>query len=231
MTTELTPLDSLKHFNLVENGLIVTGQPSYDEWQTAFYWLKRIDRAAPWIIGDLLAYGEMAYSEMYAQVFDPDEDDEDNTHFKKGTLYQYKFVAKRWPISIRIKELPWSYHQVTASLSIEQRISLMQHCLENGIKRPELADNVKELNNGKHPNPPTRPADRQFELETENHRLQQRVTELEQAVIMPELGETIPPDDLPTYATRALGDLENALIEFNYSSVTVYQDGSVTWHK
>lgn len=222
MTTELAPL---KHFQLTANGIEVTGRPTFADWQASWQWLKRIDHAAPWIIGDMLVYGEDAFGEQISQELDENENGDDNSRFSPGSLRQYRYVSRQWPPLSRLNA-PWSYHQVTAHLPMNQRISLLQHCAEHGIKRAELRCMVRQLNNGQNPNPPTRPDDTIEELHRENYELQRRVTELESVAgpLLPPPAELTPTETISRLAQPLAAWMKQA---GGYSSVTVYRDGRI----
>ncbi len=154
MTTDLIPTDS--PFQFSTTGLIVSGQPTYDDWEAIWYYLKSRDVAMPWIIGDLLNFGEAAYGESIWQV--TSEDDQRLVgHFKPGTLRNYKYVANRWPRERRIYDLAWSAYQATAALSPDKQDYIMSQAESSGQGRNAVRDKV----NG------TFPGDRLHEMEVE----------------------------------------------------------------
>lgn len=208
---------------------------TFNDWQAAWDNLKRIDYALPWAIGDLYNYGSDKFGEMVSQALDPEITE---GHFTKGSITQYAFVARQWPVLSRLN-LPWSYHQTVASLPIEQRLALLQHCQENDIKRAELRQMVRELNGGQQSNPPTNGNDTNHLLTMENHQkdkeieqLREENKQLKQAVIMPESQGPITyggiaPDisDLSEWEQdqiKAIGDVAK---NNGWLSVTIYEDG------
>lgn len=230
-------------------GLIITGQPDFNTWYSLWQWLKDRDKAMPWILGDMMVYGESAFGEQASQVLD---DDVEQEHFTPGTLKQYKYVAQAWPQSSRLDGIPWSYHQTVAHLPMEQRLALLQHCQEHGIRRAELRTMVRELNGGQQPNPPARLDDLNHELIEDNHKKDRRIDlqeetisqqqeyinhlesqltemqQIQQAVIIDTAGDE---PVLTSDVGRARGCLEYFLNETGYSAVTIYADGATKWHK
>ena len=55
----------------------------------------------PWIIGDLIVYGEQAFGEEYAQLVEA-------LGLAPGTLAQYAWVAKNIPPARRVESSPTS---------------------------------------------------------------------------------------------------------------------------
>ena len=163
---DLIPTDS--PFQFSTTGLIVSGQPTYDDWEAIWYYLKSRDVAMPWIIGDLLNFGEAAYGESIWQV--TSEDDQRLVgHFKPGTLRNYKYVANRWPRERRIYDMAWSAYQAAASRSPEEQDYIMSQAESNGQGRNAVRDKV----NG------TFPGDRLHEMEVEAEKKDRRIAELE----------------------------------------------------
>lgn len=221
------------HFTFVERGLVITGNPSLDEWGQTWQAVQYFDEdMLPYIIGDLLAYGELTYGQAHAQFLKPNG----QGRYSNGSLRNLKYTFSRWPLSRRRYAVPWTYYQDTASLPEIDQDRAMQQLIEG--KRAGLRAELRRINGGQQPNPPARPDDTIEELRQDNFNLQQenarqraeieRMKSTQAAAIEP---PAIAPDALPDYAVHALGHLENALVEFGYSSVTIYQNGDVRWSK
>lgn len=231
----MTDLDifSGRCFQFCDLGLAAIWQnPSFEEW--AFTWnkLKRVDRIMPWAIGDLLVYGEDAYGEMVSQELDANEPDE-HSRFSPGVIGQYRYVSRQWPRLSRLN-LPWSYHQATAHLPMEQRLALMQRCLDEGIKRAELRKLAYKQNGGKSPNPPTQTQDTVTELIQDNYEKDKKIIELETRLAQMQstqsaIGFTLADNDLPPVIIQAKADLQQYLDVTGYSAVTIMATGEVRW--
>lgn len=96
-------------FVLMVAGLIVTGSPTYEEWHDATVWVQKVEKASPFWIGDLLAYGEAAWGEKYAQAIEA-------TGHKVGYLMNVSSVAQKIPAARRHPELTFSHHQEVAAM-------------------------------------------------------------------------------------------------------------------
>lgn len=244
-------------FEVVERGLVIDEPLSFEEYQCIWRTLEQFDYSLPWLIGDLLGYGELTYGEMYSQILGSETGEYNETcHFKPGTLRDYKYVANRFPVSSRLYALPWSYYQTVAGLEHSQAMALLQHCEEHGLKRAELRQQARELHNGKSNLLPATRDDINHELTVDNHRKNKRIEQLEaelaemqQAVIMPDYTNLqrenealkqriieleIPqkyddPPILTTIVAQAQSSIEYFLNDHGYSSMTIYQNGDVKW--
>ncbi len=235
MTTDLVSISD-RAFQFSETGLIyVKHTPTFEDWQATWNHLKVIDKATPWIIGDLLIYGEDAYGEQVSQELEASEEDE-HSRFTPGSIKQYRYVSRQWPWSSRLN-LPWSYHQTVASLPMEQRLALLQHCMDHDIKRAELRILARELNNGKLPNPPTMHDDTIDQLTQDNYQKDKQIAKLEYRLENGSQGqieafESESDDTLPTYVYAAVASLKNYLqvdSDDGFESVTIFANGSVMW--
>lgn len=98
-------------------GATVTGDLSLKEWNSAVGGLMRFGKALPWIVGDLLNYGEAKWGEQYAQVYTVAQ----TLHLSPNTLNQYKSVAGRVPRSERVEDVSWSCWRMLAARTPEER--------------------------------------------------------------------------------------------------------------
>lgn len=105
---------TLPGFQLQRNGLVVSGEPTFEEWQTAGEFLRQCEGAVHWWIGDWLNYGERRYGEMYAQAIEA-------TGYNYGTLANDKWVASQIEFSRRRENLPFSHHAEVAPLSPKEQ--------------------------------------------------------------------------------------------------------------
>ena len=101
-------------FVLMVAGMVVTGTPTYDEWHAATVWVQQVEKASPFWIGDLLAYGEAAYGEKYTQAVEA-------TGHTVGYLMNVASVAQKIPAAERHPALSFSHHQAVAALPLDAR--------------------------------------------------------------------------------------------------------------
>jgi len=117
VTTDIVPSD---WFEVSPVGVRVLGDVPENVWASTLQSLLRFRDALPWIIGDLILYGEKRYGETYAQAIQV-------TGRKYDTLAGYVRVCKAIPIEERRADLPFTYHKVTAhsALSAPVRAALL----------------------------------------------------------------------------------------------------------
>ena len=96
-------------FRLTRTGLSVAGRPSFDEWEQCGAFLKDIEGAVQWWIGDWVNYGEQAYGEKYSQALAV-------TSTPQATLEQYAFTARNIRKLRRRKNLSFAVHSEIARL-------------------------------------------------------------------------------------------------------------------
>ncbi len=98
-------------FELTKTGVIVAGEPTFEEWEAAFTWAQQVEKASPFWVGDLIEYGEHRYGEKYAQALD-------STTASYGTLANAAYVARNVQISRRRENLSFAVHQEVAPLPV-----------------------------------------------------------------------------------------------------------------
>ena len=88
---------------------VVCDNPTFAEW------LKVVNQSvmgrvrAPWIIGDLMNYGEAKFQERHAQALD-------ECVIQYHTMQNWRWVSRRFEPSRRRKSLSWSHHETVARL-------------------------------------------------------------------------------------------------------------------
>lgn len=114
-TNILTSLNGEKElvygsFRLSENGLSPVGTPAFTEWIACGRFLKDVETAVQFWIGDWLLYGEKTYGKVqYLQAIA-------ETGLDYQTLRDYKWVAGSVPVECRKKTLGFHHHREVASL-------------------------------------------------------------------------------------------------------------------
>ena len=145
MTTALTNpsgLSLLAEFSgtFTEIGWIPPDQVlPYGEWEACFSKVKKVRKAMPWIVGDLMAYGESRYGEDCAQALEAKD-------YEHGTLSNYKWVCSHWPIEKRRKELSFSHHQEATPdwLSGEERHALMEMAIDKELNSTQFREFIAQ---------------------------------------------------------------------------------------
>lgn len=127
-----------EQFNFSNSGLIIEGQPTFEQWHEAGKWLKYVEGAIQWWIGDWLNYGETRWGEMYTQALE-------ETDYAKGTLRNQKYIADKIPPSRRNDKLHYSHHIEVASLEPEQQIEMLDLAEQECLTARQLRQKVKAL--------------------------------------------------------------------------------------
>lgn len=101
-------------FKFQRCGMIVIGNPTFEEWEETGKILGIAEKSVLFWIGDWLNYGEHKWGEMYAQALD-------KTDFDYQTLKDAKWVANRVELSLRKDNLTFNHHKEVASLNTEKQ--------------------------------------------------------------------------------------------------------------
>lgn len=123
-------------FDLIATGAIATREVSVREWLDALAWCRQVERASPFWIGDLLAYGERQYGETYTQALDA-------TEYAYGTLANAMYVAKHVAPSRRRENLTFSHHQEVAALPPAEQDHWLARAEAEGFTVRQLRERVR----------------------------------------------------------------------------------------
>jgi hypothetical protein len=117
--TEIT----VHNFRLTRTGLVPIGEPTFDDWQALGSFLKWIEDAIQWLIGDWVAYGEGRFEERVHQAVDV-------TEWQDDTILQYARVARQVPIENRTTDLTFSHHREVADLQPSDQKAWLQKAID-----------------------------------------------------------------------------------------------------
>jgi len=135
--TKKDPRDiALPGFTLTSVGAVVVGKPSFEEWQAAMQFAKRVESGVMFWIGDLLVHGYANYGEIASQ-------EDGDGKYSKQTLYKAKSVAERVDICIRMQNLAWEHHQIVAPLPPRQQTRWLQKADKDGWSVAELRKQMR----------------------------------------------------------------------------------------
>jgi len=135
--TVIVPTD--RGITLTSTGAIIDPNIGQDEWTANLQAILRFSKALPWVIGDLLNFGEQKWGEMYAQAIEL-------TGLSYERLAQYKSVAHRVPYAERKEDVPWEVYRRTASLEPPQREEIVQGYIEGDLENTEeVREAVREI--------------------------------------------------------------------------------------
>lgn len=183
MTNDLTVLASTRTVTFTPTGTTITGPCSFQEWWEAAYTLKqfqdRIETSIAWCWGDLLNEGERRYGESYSQAMEL-------TGRDYQTVANWKWVSGQYPQGQRVLSgLRFKHYEKALRIKDPaERLEVLLCASENGLRGKAFdallpaRDEVLSATTD----------DRLFELQKQNHQLQQenlanlaRLAEYEQA--------------------------------------------------
>jgi len=114
-------------------------RPTFNQYQAAVK--KRVPEFTrlPWVIGDLLRVGEEIFSHEAAQAWD-------FPAYNSQTLANYASVCRRIPIRNRREDLPFTTHDVVASMKPADQKIWLKRCADMGWTREEFRDAIARAN-------------------------------------------------------------------------------------
>lgn len=124
-------------FKFTSTGLIVRGNPTFQEWEDCGQLLAHIQKCIHWWIGDWLNYGEQQWGEAFAQAVDP-------SRFAVQTLANDKWVASKIPRSLRKETLSFTHHALVAPLEPEERKEWLDKAETKRLTTAELRKQIKK---------------------------------------------------------------------------------------
>ena len=129
MTTVLA-LPSLLPGQLHEQGMAIPADLTFEAWEAALRNAEWIERASPWWVVDLVAFGRAKFHEDYSQALPDAIEDADGFHQAK--LRQAEWMADRWPPGTRVPGQNYSAHRAVAKLSKPDAVALLQEMDKDG---------------------------------------------------------------------------------------------------
>jgi N6-adenosine-specific RNA methylase IME4 len=123
-------------FCLMRTGLVVDGDPTFEQWQECGRAIRYMEGAVQWWIGDWLNDGERHYGESYTRALEA-------TGFEYQTAANYKYVAGRVDVSRRREKLPWSHHAEVAALEDADQDKMLGQAEAEGWTRAQLREAVR----------------------------------------------------------------------------------------
>lgn len=136
-----------RRFRLLPTGVEVVGDPTFDEWQSAFTDLTRAQGSIHWWLGDMLAVGEARYGERYTQAVDA-------TGYAVQTLMHMVFVASHVAPERRRPTLSFTHHKEVASLEPDDQEALLAEAEQRGWRSREMAEAVRAYKGALKPGKP-----------------------------------------------------------------------------
>lgn len=136
---------------LMEQGLTIPADLTFDEWQATLERAEWIEHASPWWVVDLLAFGRATFHEEYSQALPDAIEDPDGV--RQSKLKQAEWMADRWPKNTRVPEQSYSAHRAVAKLNRDDAVALLEATDADGKRLTvrelmKRADAVEESRRG-----------------------------------------------------------------------------------
>jgi len=125
-------------FSLQRVGLIVEGEPTYEEWEAVGQSLQHMQGSVHWWIGDYARLADAQWGEKYDQLMG-------DTGFSYDTIRRDRRVAERVQFGRRRRNLSHAHHIEVAMLAPEQQDELLQTAEEQDWSHKRLRQAVREL--------------------------------------------------------------------------------------
>lgn len=111
---------------------------SYEEWEACGVWLRAVDRAVQWWVGDWMRLGEEQFGEEHAQAL------ELGGGWDERTLQNMRWVAERVARSVRRADLSWAHHREVAALeSADDQRDWLARAAEGEDGQPWTSDRLR----------------------------------------------------------------------------------------
>lgn len=138
MTELVTTTSATDWFDIGPTGVQARGDVPQAVWESVTVSLLNFAKALPWVIGDLLNYGEASYGETYAQAIDM-------TGLSYHTLARYRSVAAAIPYEQRAVGVPWSYYTKIKTLPPGERQEWIERAAAGDFGNgDDLRDAIKD---------------------------------------------------------------------------------------
>lgn len=126
-------------FMLGPTGLVVKGNPTFEQYAGYFTKLTQMGSSVAWAIGDMLLYGETRadWTEMYAQAVD-------ETQKSIDSLMSMRNVSKKYAEERRRPLLSWSHHRVLAPMPELDQDKWLDICEKEGLSVKQLQERLKD---------------------------------------------------------------------------------------
>ena len=134
ITVDLEQGALIGNFEFTRRGMIVHGEPAFEEWADVVSSFLTIAGTIQLCLGDLLNYGERAYGEKYSQFLDVRS---------YGTLATWAWVARSVDFSMRIENLSFEHHRKVAPLPPPEQDRLLREAEKKGWSSSRLGEEVR----------------------------------------------------------------------------------------
>lgn len=120
-----------------KSGLEIDQAISYNEWFELGGFLKKVEGAVQFWIGDWINFGEKNFGEKYTQALEA-------TDYEYGTLRNFTYTAKMVDLSRRHDNLTFQHHTEVIKLEPEKQKEFLDLAEENEWSSRELKQKIQE---------------------------------------------------------------------------------------
>lgn len=122
---------------ITDTGLELTENLSINDYMEVGTKINALHKSTPWLLADLLGYGEERYGDQFSQVVD-------EFGYRPETLRNALYTVKRWPKSRRRPELTFAHHQAVSSLDPENADKILELAIKFDWSVKELRDEKRK---------------------------------------------------------------------------------------
>ena len=161
----------------------------YPEWIAAGRRLGVIGRGSQWWIGDWLLFGTCEFGERYVEASRV-------TGYDPKSLRNMRYVASRFPASLRRDNLQWSHHALLAALEPAERASWLDRATADRLSVADLRGRAADGDAGRSARPPSSgEATAEAEVPEERAEVEATVDLAAVIVVCPNCGANVPVDE------------------------------------
>lgn len=133
-------LPNLGCVHFTTTGVIFREDVDLETWGVITLEFQRLwttmHRVLPWVLGDLLNYGDVHFHEDYVQFVEI-------TNKAEGTLRKYAWVASRIPYELRDESIPFYVYEMLAKQDPKEIPGLLKWYVENGRDAELLKEKIE----------------------------------------------------------------------------------------
>lgn len=138
-TAASSPVQISKGFRATVNGLVLEGQPSYDQALVAGTALRVFERSAPFALGDFVLYVEDKFGAAASQILDAENG------WSLKTIAAYSWLAKKVPLARRrMDRLGVRHHMLVAVLTAKQQEYWLTKAAADDEEEPWTVKRLKD---------------------------------------------------------------------------------------
>lgn len=108
----------------------------YPEWIAAGRRLGVIGRGSQWWIGDWLLFGTAEFGERYVEASRV-------TGYDPKSLRNMRYIASRFPVSLRRDNLQWSHHALLAAFEPELQETWLDRAISDRLSVADLRSEMR----------------------------------------------------------------------------------------